>query len=288
MVAVEGSAGRAVRGRKSATTPAPELKWRKLFPGEEQQISALRRWLTGLLPECPSRDDVVTVAVELATNALKFTASGQGGSFAVEITWDGAIVRVGVADDGASDGPHLIEDPLSEHGRGLMIVRALSSRAGVCGDHRGRLAWADITWTADGVVPPQLAADTYEAAIRDGQAVLTERFSGVLTWFGRSTLRWWALPVRAPDTSSAPYSPGYELLSAPSAEELADMLARTLDAAPVHRRVPSADAGAARAGDRAGALAGSRTYLPASRSAPMPPRPHRVMARGSRLGVQAS
>ena len=288
MAAMEGSAGEAVRGRQPVTASAPELKWRKLFPGEEQQISTLRRWLTGLLPECPSRDDVVTVAVELATNTLKFTASGQGGSFAVEITWYGTIVRVGVADDGAPDGPHLIEDPLSEHGRGLMIVRALSSRVGICGDHRGRLVWADVAWTADGAVPPQPVADNYEAAIRDGQAALTERFSGVLTWFGRSTLQWWALPTPAPDTPSAPYPAGHELLSAPSAKELAELLDSTLDAAPAHRHVLSADAGAARAGDRAGAFTGSRTHLAASRSAPMPPRTHRVIARSPPLGVQAS
>jgi len=288
MVAVEGSAGGAVRGRQPAAAPAAELKWRELFPGEEQQISALRRWLTGLLPECPSRDDVVTVAVELATNAVKFTASGQGGAFAVEITWGGTVVRVGVADDGAPDGPHLIDDPLSEHGRGLMIVRALSSRAGVCGDHRGRLAWADVAWTADRAAPPLPVADTYEAAIRDGQAALTERFSSVLTWFGRSTLQWWALPARDPDIPSAPYPTGHELLSAPSAKELAELLDRTLDATPVHRHMPDVTAGAARASDRAGAFAGSRTYPAASRGAPLPPRSHRVMARGPRLGVQAS
>src|SRR6266568_95221 len=243
MVAVEGSAGGAVRGRQPATAPAAELKWRELFPGEEQQISALRRWLTGLLPECPSRDDVVTVAVELATNAVKFTASGQGGSFAVEITWGGTVVRVGVA---------------------------------------------DVAWTADRAAPPLPVADTYEAAIRDGQAALTERFSSVLTWFGRSTLQWWALPARDPDIPSAPYPTGHELLSAPSAKELAELLDRTLDATPVHRHMPDVAAGAARASDRAGAFAGSRTYPAASRGAPLPPRSHRVMARGPRLGVQAS
>jgi anti-sigma regulatory factor (Ser/Thr protein kinase) len=180
MAATEGSAGRTVTGRQPATAPGPELWWRRVFPGEECQISALRRWLTALLPECSCRDDVVTVAVELATNALKFTASGKGGSFAVEITWYGTIVRVGVVDDGAPDGPHVIEDPLSEHGRGMVIVQALSSRVGVCGDHRGRLVWADIAWIADGAMAPQPVADSYAPTIRDSEAALTGRFSGVL------------------------------------------------------------------------------------------------------------
>jgi hypothetical protein len=181
MAAIEGSAMRPASGRQPATALAPELRWHRRFPGEERQISGLRRWLAGLLPECPSRDDVVTVAVELATNTLKFTASGRGGSFAVEITRYGATVRVGVMDDGAPDGPHLIEDPLNEHGRGLMMVRALSARVGVCGDHRGRLVWADVAWTAGEAVPPQPVPATYEAAVRDGQTVPAERFSGVLT-----------------------------------------------------------------------------------------------------------
>src|SRR5215470_4804746 len=77
MAAVEGSAMRPASGRQPATALAPELRWHRRFPGEERQISGLRRWLAGLLPECPSRDDVVTVAVELATNTLKFTASGR-------------------------------------------------------------------------------------------------------------------------------------------------------------------------------------------------------------------
>ena len=181
MAAIEGSARRPVSGRQPAAVLAPELRWHRRFPGEERQVSSLRRWLAGLLPECPSRDDVMTVAVELATNTLKFTASGRGGSFTVEIAWYGTTVRVGVMDDGAPDGPHLIEDPLNEHGRGLMMVHALSARVGVCGDHRGRLVWADVAWTADEALPSQPAPNTYETAIRDGQTALAERFSGVAT-----------------------------------------------------------------------------------------------------------
>lgn len=54
--------------------------WRRVFPGREHEVRAVRQWIAGLLPDCSSRDDVVTVAVELVTNALKFTASGRGGN----------------------------------------------------------------------------------------------------------------------------------------------------------------------------------------------------------------
>src|SRR6266700_3905226 len=73
-----------------------ELRWRRVFPGHENQLRALRRWLTVLLPQCAARDDVISVATELGTNAVKFTASGQGGWFAAEITWYGTGVRVAV------------------------------------------------------------------------------------------------------------------------------------------------------------------------------------------------
>ena len=69
----------------------------------------------------------------------------------------------------------------NEHGRGLMMVHALSARVGVCGDHRGRLVWADVAWTADEALPSQPVPDTYETAIRDGQTALAKRFSGVAT-----------------------------------------------------------------------------------------------------------
>jgi serine/threonine-protein kinase RsbW len=61
----------------------------------------MRRWLASLLPECPAREDVVCVATELGTNAVRHTASGRGAWFAVEVTWHRSVVRVAVADGGA-------------------------------------------------------------------------------------------------------------------------------------------------------------------------------------------
>jgi ribosomal protein S18 acetylase RimI-like enzyme len=117
-----------------------------VFPGEPRQLAELRRWIASLLPPRPPRDDVTVVADELASNAIQHTRSGQGGQFAVEITRHGPLVRVSVADHGAPDGPRLIDDPQSEHGRGLLVVQGLSVRTGAHGDQRGRLIWADIRW----------------------------------------------------------------------------------------------------------------------------------------------
>jgi hypothetical protein len=180
-----------------------------------RQLGVLRQWLTSLLPECPARDDLVTVANELASNAIKHTASGPGGRFAVEVTCYGPVVRIAVADSGAATAPQVIDDPGSEHGRGLLLVQSLSVRTGVVGDHRGRLIWADIRWDTAATAT---SADPYEAAVREGEAALARRFAGVPTWFGRSTLAWWA--VAGPKG----------LVSAPTARGLAGLLYRLLDA----------------------------------------------------------
>ncbi|HUZ56748.1 MAG TPA: ATP-binding protein, partial [Streptosporangiaceae bacterium] len=196
------------------TRPAAEFRWRRAFPGEERQLGLLRRWIALLLPECPARDDVACVATELGTNAIRHTASGQGGWFITEITWYCVVVRVAVADCGAPTGPVLVDDPAAEHGRGLVVVRGLSARTGVVGDARGRLVWADVPWDGAGAVSPVPVPDPYEAAIRDGQAGLARRFGGVQAWFGRSTLQWWALAGRS------------GLVTAPTVRELASKLAR--------------------------------------------------------------
>ena len=144
MAATSGAAG--TPAAQTGSSPSPALRWRQVYRGLESQISELRRWLAGLLPPCEARDDVMTVAVELATNAVRHTASGRGGRFALELTWSRFAVEVAVADGGAEDEPRLVDEPMSECGRGLRVVHALSSHTGVTGDRRGRLVWAEIPW----------------------------------------------------------------------------------------------------------------------------------------------
>jgi anti-sigma regulatory factor (Ser/Thr protein kinase) len=114
----------------------------------------MRQWLRSLLPDCAALEDVLTVASELAANAVCHTRTGRGGWFAVEITWVPELVRVAVADLGGISIPALREDPDGVHGRGLILTRALSTRTGVLGDHNGRKVWADIAW--NGPEPRQL------------------------------------------------------------------------------------------------------------------------------------
>jgi anti-sigma regulatory factor (Ser/Thr protein kinase) len=127
-------------------------RWCRLFRGQESELRPLRRWLTSLLPDRAARDDLISVAVELGTNAIQHTSSGQGGSFTVEVTHRDAMTRIDVTDGGAPSGPQITDDPMSDCGRGLIIVRALSESCGVRGDARGRTVWAEVAWTSEPVV----------------------------------------------------------------------------------------------------------------------------------------
>jgi serine/threonine-protein kinase RsbW len=143
------------------------LRWRRIFPGDDAQISVLRRWLECLLPPSSSRDDLMTVAVELGTNAVRHTASGSVGQFVAEVTWWRQMTRVAVYDDGSPSCPRLTEDLLCEDGRGLLMVNALSVRMGVEGNAQGRAVWADIPWTGQDM-PSQLEIPAgFASATRD-------------------------------------------------------------------------------------------------------------------------
>ncbi|HUZ50994.1 MAG TPA: ATP-binding protein [Streptosporangiaceae bacterium] len=172
-----GSEGRA----PAAGNWLQALRWRRVFPGEARELAALRRFLAVLLPECAARDDVVCVATELGSNAIRHTASGRDGRFAVEIVWDAAAVHVAVSDGGAVSGPHVVEEPRHESGRGLLLVRSLSRLCGVCGDHRGRVVWADVPW-AD---PEAVALGRSVAAVGDGGETLGRALGGAPGWLGR-------------------------------------------------------------------------------------------------------
>src|ERR1700744_2233522 len=132
-------------------------RWQRLFRGQESELRQLRRWLCVLLPDTSARDDLISVAVELGTNAIQHTASGDGGWFTVEVACLGSVIPVAVTDEGAPPPPPGGEDPFaaggvldgdvdydSDGGRGLLIVQALSAASGVCGNVSGRTVWAEV------------------------------------------------------------------------------------------------------------------------------------------------
>ena len=308
--------------------PLAAPRWRRVFPGQEAELRQVRYWLGELLPDCPARGDVVTVTIELAANAIRHSASGLGGFFAVELSWlaHPATVRVAVADAGGLRSPRsapggglaallgtgplpaipaqaspatvatlsatapgpaagpdevgtgfvsagylangplgagppepelavpdLARPALAEDGRGLRLVAALAVRAGVVGDHRGRLVWADVRWADDDTPAEPGGLDGYTEALRDIQTVLAARYPEVNIWFGRATMQWWAM---APEPG-----PGW-LLTAESPLDLAQLLdVYRVTQRPVRRRSRG----------RHG-LTGRRPGPPAGRPSSQPPR----------------
>jgi Histidine kinase-like ATPase domain len=218
-----GSPGDETAGPLAQPRLAPMGCWRRTFPGEPRQLSELRRWIASVLPPLPLRDDVTSVADELASNAICHTRSGQGGEFAVEIIRHGRLVRVMVTDGGAPGGPSLVDKPDGEGGRGLVVVNALAVRAGVDGDHHRRVVWADIDWAADdaaaAAMPLLPVTQADHAAIRGAEVELARRFDDVPIWYGRATHAWWALTRTG-------------LATAPTAAGLAELLSRLPEARP--------------------------------------------------------
>jgi anti-sigma regulatory factor (Ser/Thr protein kinase) len=116
----------------------------RVFPGDARQLGVLRKWIAGLLPAGPVRDDVAIVATELGSNAIRHSASGCGGTFEVELAFTATAIRVAVADGGGPGRPRVIAEADGEYGRGLLLVAGLAECLGADGGPGGRVVWAQI------------------------------------------------------------------------------------------------------------------------------------------------
>ena len=212
------------------------MRWCKVFPGQEDQITEAASFVAQLLGSHPDGDGIARCAAELAANAIRHTASGQDGFFATEVTWTGQTVRVAVSDGGAGtvpsastvtpastvpvtapDGTRTVGGP--EHG--LAWLARMSSRWGTEGDYRGRVVWAQFLASTDlaggGAAAVATSAPlTAEQSTAAEAADLAERYKGWHTWFGRWTRQWWAIPKQASATAS--------LIAEPTAVALARRL----------------------------------------------------------------
>ncbi|WP_160051099.1 ATP-binding protein [Nocardiopsis sp. FR26] len=125
------------------------------FPGIPASVPRARNLLERSLrlrwiPE-ETRGNASLVASELATNAVRHTASGKaGGSFALRALLHQArhsrsILTLEVHDQGAATLPRLrLTAPTLESGRGLPLVEAFSDTWGLLDNHQGvyaRWAW---------------------------------------------------------------------------------------------------------------------------------------------------
>jgi anti-sigma regulatory factor (Ser/Thr protein kinase) len=127
-----------------------EARGRREFSGDAEQVAAARRFVASAIHTDGTARDVTRLLVsEAATNALLHSASGDGGSFAVEYLVSDDLVRVEVHDGGGPTGPrrriHHLE---SMTGRGLDLFDSLSDRWGVDGGPQSWTVWFELDLTS--------------------------------------------------------------------------------------------------------------------------------------------
>jgi anti-sigma regulatory factor (Ser/Thr protein kinase) len=137
----------------------------QVFAGLPAQVGEARRWTGRRLADagvCPEAADIAVLCVsELATNAIQHSRSGEGGRFRVRvITVPGVWLRIEVRDEGPRVRPagRADVDPLPDGGRGLRLVRELTTESG--GD--GTVHWFRLLWRAGA---PAAAAGSDDGAL---------------------------------------------------------------------------------------------------------------------------
>src|ERR1700722_9646057 len=132
-----------MRGEPAAAMPAQ--LW---FPGTASAVGQARRFVAGgTCDGFPGLDDVLVLVSEVASNAVKHTASGDDGAFEVAVWMTGGSVRVEIGDQGGASEPRLAEDGPAEAligGRGLGVVGRLAAKWGHGGDELGRVVWFEV------------------------------------------------------------------------------------------------------------------------------------------------
>jgi anti-sigma regulatory factor (Ser/Thr protein kinase) len=123
-----------------------EAQGRQEFSGHAEQVAAARRFVASAIRDSgPARDVSRLLVSEAATNAVLHSASGDGGSFAVEYAISDHVLRVEVHDGGGPTGPRRrVHDLESMTGRGLDLFDALSDRWGIDGGADGWTVWFEL------------------------------------------------------------------------------------------------------------------------------------------------
>jgi anti-sigma regulatory factor (Ser/Thr protein kinase) len=120
---------------------------RRAFSGCRDQVARARQFVAGELAGCPVADEAILCVSELATNAVRHTASGDGGKFEVIVQRWASLARVSVRDEGSAGMPTARSfDLVSESGRGLGLVAMVADRWGQSGDGAGRVVWFELSW----------------------------------------------------------------------------------------------------------------------------------------------
>ncbi|WTQ62229.1 ATP-binding protein [Streptomyces sp. NBC_00158] len=98
------------------------------------------------LDRCPDSDTAELLTAELVANAVEHTSGGAPIELVVEVRPNGCQVEVHDGDprppgDLTAGRPGPPPDPWQEDGRGLLLIRALSSACGHRPTPRGKAVW---------------------------------------------------------------------------------------------------------------------------------------------------
>ena len=121
------------------------------LPARTSSVPLARAFVRGLLATAgrTEPDHAELLVSEVLANAVRYSDSRTclGGTVRMVVTDNGRALRVEVIDDGSAGAvPHIPAqvDPLSESGRGLWLVRELSSAWGCDEGAPGRVVWFEI------------------------------------------------------------------------------------------------------------------------------------------------
>jgi len=137
--------------------PAP-ASWRIALPHTAAAVPVARALVRTALADLEHPADSNTaelLTAELVANAVEHTAGNGPIELVVELMPTGCRVEVHDPDPAAPGdltipGPIAEPDPWQEHGRGLLLIRALSSSCGHRPTESGKAVWFRLP-----VVPPQ-------------------------------------------------------------------------------------------------------------------------------------
>jgi anti-sigma regulatory factor (Ser/Thr protein kinase) len=138
---------------RGPTYVALELLARLDLPARPDEVAPARHWLTKLLAADHAAivDDVVLMACEAITNAIRHSDSGRPdgtGTVALVVLGAAHVMRVEVIDAGStSSAPHVADESLDAvSGRGLHLLDVLSGgRWGSKVHDAGRTVWFEVT-----------------------------------------------------------------------------------------------------------------------------------------------
>jgi anti-sigma regulatory factor (Ser/Thr protein kinase) len=137
--------------------PSASASWRIALPHTAAAVPVARALVRTALAELEHKADSDTaelLTAELVANAVEHTTGDGPIELVVELLPTGCRVEVHDADPeppGSLTRPAAEEpDPWQEHGRGLLLIRALSSSCGHRPTESGKAVWFRLP-----VVPPQ-------------------------------------------------------------------------------------------------------------------------------------